>query len=133
MLTDTIAQFLTKLRNASKAKHETVTVRSTKMIKAVSAVLAKRGFIKNVREIAIPTRGNRSTVKGLLITLDTERDALSLTRVSKPGQRIYVDHTAIRAVRNGFGIGIISTSKGVIADSEARKLKVGGEYICKVY
>ncbi len=133
MLTDTIAQFLTTLRNASKAKHETVTVRSTKMIKAISSVLVKRGFVKSIRVIEIPTRGNRSTVNGILITLDQERDALSLTRVSKPGQRIYRNYTEIRAVRNGFGIGIISTSKGVIADSEARKLKIGGEYICKVF
>lgn len=133
MLTDTIAQFLTKIRNASKAGHETVTVRSTKMIRSISEVLVKRGFIKHMRDIEIPTRGNHSTVKGLIITLDTSRDPLSVTRVSKPGQRIYMSYSEVRPVRNGFGMGIISSSQGLITDAQARKMKVGGEYICKVY
>lgn len=132
MLTDTISQFLTKVRNASKAGHDHVTVRPTKMIRAVSQVLIKRGFIKSMKEITVTGKSGKD-IKALQLTLDTTRDPLSLTRVSKPGQRIYVGFDKIRPVRNGFGVGVFSTSKGVIADSDARKGKLGGEYICKVY
>lgn len=132
MLTDTIAQFLTKVRNASKAGHDSVTVRSTKMIKSVCSVLTKRGFVRGVKEIEI-TGVSGKQVKALRVDLDTNRDPLTLIRVSKPGQRIYVAHTEIRPVRNGFGVGVLSTSKGVLPDSEVRKMKIGGEYICKVY
>ena len=132
MLTDTISQFLTKVRNASKAGHDTVTVRATKMVRAVCDVLVKRGYIKGIRPTEITGKTGKQ-VKAILIHLDTTRDPLSLTRVSKPGQRIYVGFDAIRPVRNGFGVGVLSTSRGVITDSDARKHKVGGEYICKVY
>lgn len=71
--------------------------------------------------------------KELTIRFRTDRESLELKRISKPGQRIYVGHEEIKRVKNGLGIGIFSTSKGILTDAEARKLKIGGEYICEVY
>lgn len=125
MLTDPISEFLTRVRNASHAGRSSVTVRSSNMIKAIAQVLATRQFIKSFYE--------DPETHELTIALRADREALELRRLSKPGQRLYVGHKNIRRVRNGLGISIISTSKGLVADDEARAKQVGGELICEVF
>lgn len=127
MLTDPIADFLTRVRNASSARKQDFTVRYSRIIKAIADVLVQKRFIANAEE---ETSG---TAKEIRITLIANREPLELKRVSKPGQRIYLGHDQVRRVRNGFGIGIISTSQGVVSDEQARKQKIGGEYICEIY
>ncbi len=127
MLTDPIADFLTRLRNANSARKEQVTVRWSRMGEAIVKILAEKQFIEKFEETT------RDNVKELTVIFKTGRDPLELQRVSKPGQRIYIGHQDIKRVKNGLGIGIISTSQGLKPDAEAKKLKIGGEYICKVY
>lgn len=124
---DIISNFLTRLRNASHARRRNVTVRSSRMLKFIADVLAAKRFIESAEELSGEGK------KELSITLRTDREPLSLKRVSKSGQRIYVGHDEIRQVRNGLGIAIISTSKGLMTGEEARQKKLGGEYICEIY
>lgn len=133
MYTDPISDFLTRVRNASRARKEKINMRYSKMIESVAQVLQKKGFVRSVNhQMREALRGN-SMVKELVVTLYTDREPVELKRISKPGQRIYIGAEALRPVRSGFGIGIISTSKGIVADDFARKNKLGGEYICKVW
>ncbi|PJC36601.1 30S ribosomal protein S8 [Candidatus Peregrinibacteria bacterium CG_4_9_14_0_2_um_filter_53_11] len=135
MLTDPIADFITRIRNASSAGKSTVKTYTSSLLLAIASVLKKTGFVVDVKVVEEKARGESSERmnKILVVKLNNEGRTLSLTRVSKPGQRIYVSHSEIRPVRSGLGIGIISTSQGVMTDSEARKAGIGGEYLCKVY
>ncbi|MEK7523449.1 MAG: 30S ribosomal protein S8 [Patescibacteria group bacterium] len=127
MLTDPISDFLTRIRNASSARRHELTVRSSRMIKAIAQVLMDKHFLEKVEEVAI------EKTKELHIVLRAEGEPLQLKRVSKPGQRIYVGWDKIKRVKNGQGIAIISTSRGILPGEEARKQKVGGEFLCEVY
>lgn len=127
MLTDLIADFLTRLRNASAARHRELFIPSSSLIKEIAMVLMRKRFVETMEEITDKKNPE------LKITLRTDRAPLELKRISKPGQRIYVKNRDIKRVRNGLGIGILSTPKGILTDSEAREQKVGGEYICEVY
>jgi small subunit ribosomal protein S8 len=127
MLTDPIADFLTRVRNTSHARGSELTVPSSKIIKAITQVLKNKHFIEDFEEV---TTGNYPQLN---IVLRVDREPLELKRISKPGQRIYVGYKEIKRVRNGLGIGLISTSRGILTDEEVRKEKLGGEYICEVY
>jgi len=127
MHTDPIADLLTRLRNASKARHQTVMAPNSKMKKAILEILATHGFIAEVKTQP------QGKIEQLVVTLLTDRPPLQLKRVSKPGQRRYVSAPDIRPVRNGYGIGIISTSAGLMTAQEAKAKGVGGEYICQVF
>lgn len=129
MFTDSISDFLTRIRNASRARKLTLNVRSSNLLKAVSQVLMDKKFIENFEEQ--PSASGKS--KNIVITLKTDREPLELKRISKPGQRIYVGYKDIKPVRNGLGIAVISTSHGVMSGGEAFKQKLGGEYICEIY
>lgn len=128
MLTDPIADLLTRIRNASHARRRSLTVRSSKMKKAIAEVLAAKRFVESVEEVK-----GAEKYADLQISLRTDRDPLELKRISKPGQRIYVGHDEIPRVRNGLGMALISTSHGVMPGDQATKEKLGGEFICKVY
>lgn len=128
MLTDPIADLLTRIRNASHARRRSLIVRSSKMKKAIAEVLAAKRFVESVEEV----KGAEKYAE-LQISLRTDRDPLELKRISKPGQRIYVGHDEIPRVRNGLGMALISTSRGVMPGDQATKEKLGGEFICKVY
>lgn len=128
MLTDPIADLLTRIRNASHARRRSLTLRSSKMKKAIAEVLAAKRFIENAEEV----KGAEKYAE-LQITLRTDRDPLELTRVSKPGQRIYIGYDEIPRVRNGLGMAVVSTSRGIMPGDQATKEKLGGEFICKVY
>lgn len=128
MFTDPISDLLTRLRNASSARRKTLTARSSNLLKSILGVMKAKNFIADFEEVETENHG-----KELKITLRTDRDALELKRISKPGQRIYVAANEVKRVRNGFGIGIISTSKGIMCDHDAKEQKVGGEYLCEIY
>ena len=129
--TDPIADMLTRIRNASKARHEKVLVPRSRLKIRIAEVLREEGFIK---DFVIHQDGPQGAIT-IMLKYSSEREpAISeIKRVSKPGLRRYVPNESIPRVLNGMGIAILSTSKGVMADREARKQKVGGELICTVW
>ena len=130
-ITDPIADMLTRIRNADAAKHTTVDVPASNMKKAIAQILLEEGYIKNFQLIDDGTQGIiRITLKYLP---GKQRVIQGLRRVSKPGLRVYAGADELPRVLNGLGIAIISTSKGVMTDKEARKLHVGGEVLAFVW
>lgn len=129
-MTDPLADFLTRLRNASASQKAEVRMPYSKMINAVAALLLREGFLESVEH------KGRAPKKILVATLKyvNGRPALeNLRRVSRPGRRFYLPYRELRAVKSGFGIAIISTSEGLLTSKEARKRKVGGEILCEVW
>lgn len=128
---DPIADLLTRVRNANIVGHEVVDVPSSKIKKAIVDIMLNEGYIKGVEEY------NDGTMPVLRIAMkygeNKERVITGLKRISKPGLRVYTGKDEIPQVLNGLGIAILSTSKGVITDKEARKLNVGGEVICYIW
>ena len=131
-MTDPIADFLTRLRNAIQAKHRVVEVPASNLKKDITKILFDQGYILNYRFVE---DGPQGTIKiALKYNPQTKVSAIkSLTRVSKPGMRKYTGYREMPRVINGLGIAIISTSKGVMTDKEAAALKIGGEVLCYVY
>jgi small subunit ribosomal protein S8 len=132
MLTDPIADYLTRIRNASKARHRVVEIPASNLKKEITKVLYDKGFIFSYKF-------EDSTVQGVIkIALKydpmTKKPAiLNLERISKPGLRKYVHTDDMPRVLSGLGIAILSTSRGVMSDKEARSKNVGGEVLCYVY
>ena len=130
-ITDPIAGMLTRIRNANSAKHDTVSVPASNMKKAIAQILVDEGYIKSFKviedgkqgviEIALKYGPNKSQV------------LLGLRRVSKPGLRIYTDCENMPKVMKGLGIAILSTSKGIMTDKDARKANVGGEVLAFIW
>jgi small subunit ribosomal protein S8 len=130
-LTDPVADMLTRIRNASSARHEKCLVPRSKLKIRIAEVLKEEGFIK---DFLVHEDGPQGAITILLkYSADREPAISDIKRVSKPGLRRYVPTGSIPRVLNGMGIAILSTSKGVMADREARKQKVGGELICTVW
>ena len=130
-LTDPVADMLTRIRNASNARHEKVLVPRSRLKVRIAEVLREEGFIK---DFLVHQDGPQGAITILLKYSPEREPAISeIKRVSKPGLRRYVPTDSIPRVLNGMGIAILSTSKGVMADREARKQKVGGELICTVW
>lgn len=127
MFTDPIADLLTRIRNAYRARKDVVTVPSSKLKIAVLEVLEKRNFIA---DFEVTKSGNKETI---VINLHENKTYITLKRMSKPGQRIYIKSTALKKINGGLGVAIVSTSQGVMSGEEAKKLKLGGELICEVY
>jgi small subunit ribosomal protein S8 len=131
MMTDPIADMLTRIRNAGLARHDRTEVPASRLKEEVAKILKSEGFIADVR----PSEGDG--VKKLTIVLKYGRDRQSaidgIRRVSRPGRRVYVRHDRIPRVLSGLGISILSTSRGLMSDREARRQKLGGELICEVW
>jgi small subunit ribosomal protein S8 len=131
MMTDPIADMLTRIRNAALARHDRTEIPASRLKAAVAQILKAEGFISDVRE----TEGEGP--KRLTVVLKYSRDRQSaidgLRRVSRPGRRVYVRHDLIPRVRSGLGISILSTSRGIMCDRDARRLKLGGELLCEVW
>ena len=131
MMTDPIADMLTRIRNANNAKHKSVEIPSSKIKKDVASILLDEGFISGFNVTEYDKQG--------IITLDLkygpndERVISGIKRISKPGLRVYVKAQELPRVLGGLGIAIISTSKGVVTDKVARQEGVGGEVICYVW
>jgi small subunit ribosomal protein S8 len=132
-MTDPIADYLTRLRNAIKANHRVVEIPASNLKKEITKVLFDKGYILNYKfEDATTQQGNIKIA--LKYNPETKQSAITkLERISTPGLRTYVNRGSMPRVMNGLGIAILSTSKGVITDKEARNMNVGGEVLCFVY
>jgi small subunit ribosomal protein S8 len=130
-MTDPISDLLTRIRNAHLAKHDRLDVPTSKLKQEVCRLLQDEGFIRNFRVIEAETR---NTLRIFLRYSPEGTPAInSLERVSKPGRRIYRGADDIQPVRNGLGVGILSTSQGLLSDRQARERRVGGELLCEVW
>ncbi|MGL5652582.1 MAG: 30S ribosomal protein S8 [Paraclostridium sp.] len=130
-MTDPIADMLTRIRNANMVKHETVDVPASNMKKELARILLEEGFIRGYDVIEDGKQGIiRIQLKYGQIG---ERVITGLKRISKPGMRVYAAKEELPKVLNGLGISIISTSKGILTDKQARNASVGGEVICYVW
>ncbi len=131
-MTDPIADYLTRLRNAISANHRIVEVPSSKVKKEITKVLHSQGFIQNFKFEQVGPQGNIKIA--LKYNPSTKQPAIvKLERISKPGLRKYVGANEMPRVLNGLGIAIVSTSKGIMTDKEARTAHIGGEVLCHVY
>ncbi len=130
-VSDPIADMLTKIRNAYMAQHEQLVVKNSKINQEIVRVMQLEGYIESY-EI-----DNSQSIKTMTITLKYDESMKpvvhEIKKISKPGRRIYSKYRNIQRVRNGFGTVIISTSKGVLTDKQAREMKVGGELICSIW
>ena len=130
-ITDPIADLLTRIRNANAAKHETVSIPASNMKKAICQILLDEGYVKDVKVEDDGLQGN------IVITLkygeNKTRIIQGLKRISKPGLRIYAGVEDMPRVRKGLGTAIVSTSKGIVTDKQARKLGVGGEVLAYIW
>src|SRR4051794_7114113 len=135
MMTDPIADMLSRIRNASLARHDRTEIPMSRLKVAVAQILKSEGFIADCRASEDPADGTQKFEK-LTIVLKYGRDRTSaidgIRRVSRPGRRVYVRHDRIPRVLSGMGVAILSTSRGVMSDKEARRQKVGGELLCEV-
>ena len=130
-ITDTIADLLTRIRNANSAKHETVQIPASNMKKAICQILLDEGYIKS---FSVEEDGKQGVITVTLKYLEGKQPVIQgLRRVSKPGLRIYSSVEDMPKVMKGLGIAIISTSKGVMTDREARKQNVGGEVLAFIW
>jgi small subunit ribosomal protein S8 len=131
MMTDPIADMLTRIRNGLQARHATVEMPSSKIKIAIAAVLKEEGYITEYSQVG---EGPTRKLKVELRYVDKSQPVLSgLKRISKPGLRVYSPATDIPRVFGGLGVAIISTSRGVMSGAQARKLRVGGEVLCHVW
>jgi small subunit ribosomal protein S8 len=130
-MTDPIADMLTRIRNANMAYHEKVDVPASRVKEAIARILLKEGFIRNYKLIEDGKQGLLRIY--LKYGEDKERVISELVRVSKPGRRVYVGRDELPKVKSGLGVAILSTSKGIMTDHEARKANVGGEVLCYVW
>lgn len=130
-MTDPIADFLTRIRNANMVRHESLEVPASKIKRDIAEILKREGFIRNVEYIDDDKQGIIRVF--LKYGKDNQRVISGLKRISKPGLRSYVKSDAVPKVLNGLGIAIISTSEGVITDKEARAKKIGGEVLAYVW
>lgn len=130
-MTDPIADLLTRIRNANVVRHEMVEVPSSNIKKAVANIMLQEGYLKNIEEY------NDGSVPMLRLTMkygaNKQRIITGLRRISKPGLRVYCGKDETPKVLNGLGVAVISTSKGIVTDRDARKLGLGGEVICYIW
>ena len=133
MLTDPIADMLTRIRNAVRVERPAVDMPLSKVKRGVAEVLKREGYIWDWREEQIDGKPVKQLTIDLKYGPNGERVIRHIKRVSKPGQRVYSRASELRPILNGLGISIISTSRGVISDREARQKKLGGEVLCELW
>jgi small subunit ribosomal protein S8 len=131
MTSDPIADLLTRIRNASGAEHEKVDIPASKLKIRVAEILKDEGFIKNFRVLEDTKQGTLRVY--LKYGTANEKIISGLVRVSTPGRRVYVKHDRIPKILGGMGVAIVSTSRGVLTDRDARRQKVGGEVLAYVW
>ncbi len=130
-ITDTVADLLTRIRNASSAKHETVDVPASNMKKAISQILLEEGYIKSIQYVE---DGKQGTIHITLKYGENKTPVIrGLRRVSKPGLRIYTNVEDMPKVLKGLGVAILSTNRGIMTDKQARKENVGGEVLAFIW
>ena len=133
MMTDPIADMLTRLRNANTAFHDEVLMPSSKLKEAVARILEREGYISGYEVGDRPGRPGRLLTINMKYSSDRRRTISGLKRVSRPGLRVYSKAEAVPPVLGGMGIAILSTNQGLLTDREARERKVGGEVLCQVW
>jgi small subunit ribosomal protein S8 len=130
-VTDPIADFLTRIRNAHMAKQEVVRIPHSKMKAEIARILLQEGYVQEVSEQG--TGVDKRLVIGLKYGPDGRRGITGLRRMSRPGRRVYRKQTNIPRVLDGLGVAILSTSQGILTDHQARRQGIGGEVLCFVY
>jgi len=130
-MSDPLADMLTRIRNANTAKHSKVDIPASRMKVSLAKILKSEGYIRNYKLLKDQGHG---TLR-IYVKYDESNQGVitGIKRVSKPGRRVYVKKKDIPFVLNGMGVAVLSTSKGILADREARKENVGGEYLCSIW
>ncbi|HNS95432.1 MAG TPA: 30S ribosomal protein S8 [Polyangiaceae bacterium] len=133
MMTDPIADMLSRIRNAALARHDRVSMPISKVKRAVADLLKQEGYVRDVT--ISESDGKKSPTLTVVLKYGQDRTCAidGLKRVSTPGRRVYVRHDSIPLVQNGLGVGILSTSRGVMTDRDARRQGIGGELLCEVW
>ena len=132
-MTDPIADMLTRIRNANVAMHDDVTMPSSKLKESLAAVLQKEGYIQSFRIDQEEGKPSKTLVIDMKYSEARERVITGIRRVSKPGLRVYTKADAVPRVLGGLGVAVVSTSKGLLTDREARRQRIGGEVLCYVW
>jgi small subunit ribosomal protein S8 len=133
VMTDPIADMLTRIRNASRARHPKVTVPWSRVKENIVKVLIDEGYLKEVKRVKAAQGGGEEIIIQLKFDRANRPVISGLTRVSSPSRRVYVGAKGATPVRKGLGVHVLSTPKGILVDREAQKAKVGGELICSVW
>ena len=132
-MTDPIADLLTRVRNAARARHQKVAVPWSRLKESIVKVLIAEGYLKESKKVKAAQGGGEDLVIQLKFDRENRPIITGIKRVSSPGRRVYVGATGLIPVRKGLGIHILSTPKGILVDRDAQKAKVGGELICTVW
>jgi|SRR5215218_6397255 small subunit ribosomal protein S8 len=133
MMTDPIADMLTRIRNGNIAMHDEVRMPSSKLKESLAAILAKEGYIEGFEVDDNPGKPGQVLVVRMKYSAERARTISGIKRVSKPGLRVYSKSTEVPRVLGGLGVAVLSTSQGLLSDREARKRHVGGEVLCFVW
>lgn len=131
MVTDPIGDLITRLKNASQRRHETFTIPASKLKRAILQILQNEGYVQTIEDVT--HEGHPALKVQLRYVGEGQPMITGLERISKPGRRVYVGSKEITKVRNGIGMSILSTSKGIMTDQESRRNKLGGEVLCSVW
>ena len=132
-MTDPIADMLTRIRNANVARHETVRMPSSKQKEALAAILQREGYIAGFRVVPEDNKPGSVLEVTMKYTPDRKVTISGIRRVSKPGLRVYTGADKLPRVLGGLGVAVLSTSRGLMTDREARKMRMGGEVLCYVW
>ena len=134
-VSDPVADMLTKIRNACMAKHADLHIRNSNINREIVRVMKSEGYIEEYSVAKIPESKSNHEVITLVLKYDAGKNPVihEIKKISKPGRRVYAKYRNIERIRNGFGTLIVSTSKGLITDREARENKIGGELICSIW
>ena len=132
-MTDPIADLLTRVRNAARARHQKVAVPWSRLKENIVKILIEEGYLKELKKVKAAQGGGEDLVIQLKFDRENRPIITGLKRVSSPGRRVYVGAKGLTPVRKGLGIHVLSTPKGILVDREAQKAKVGGELICSVW
>jgi small subunit ribosomal protein S8 len=132
-MTDPIADMLTRIRNANVAMHDDVTMPSSKLKESLAEVLQKEGYIQSFRVDQEEGKPSKTLTIDMKYSEARERVITGIRRVSKPGLRVYTKADAVPRVLGGLGVAVVSTSKGLLTDREARRQRIGGEVLCYVW
>jgi len=132
-MTDPIADMLTRIRNASRARHQKVAVPWSRLKENIVKILIEEGYLKDQKKQKAPIGAGDELIIQLKFDRESRPIISGIKRVSTPGRRVYVGANAVIPIRKGLGINVLSTPKGILVDREAQKSKVGGELICSVW
>lgn len=132
-MTDPIADLLTRIRNASRARHQKVIVPWSRLKENIVRVLIEEGYLKDQKKVKAAVGGGEEMIIQLRYDRESRPVISGISRVSSPGRRVYVGSQAVAPIRKGLGTNILSTPKGVMVDREAQKANVGGELLCSVW